>query len=510
MLQRHRCSATLLGILATSVTVIGAREPRTFEFAYVASSFYPSGMPAQWGQDSLDAVRLAVEDANEGGWCGPACRLSLPSALVHQANGTDSPALVHFVQTSVAVGTTAILGADWGRVAAAVLTALGTSAGNATAPPLISAGVTAPAFDTQTFKAGFLRTCYSDSQALPALLQNLVFRATSATATSPKQLAVLYTEEIYGLSALQFVQDIAVYGGPAVVAKAGFDSGADREAVRQAVRHLLAGMMATATGQTVAQLLPMVLVCGPGPDTTTALLALADEAVSGPPTGNWIIGALEASASVVHTVAEDEAAAGYNSYLTSMEGGWAGKCAARDSFEHRFRERFGRSPGGGFAIYSYDSVVLLAAALRVRQQQSSDRGGSLVDVVRDAAFGVQGLSGPLVFQDGQSSPCTTSVSITQLLEGYDPKAHYRETRVAEYGNATALCPMAAQVGAPIAPRRGRRCLPPRMWPPQPPLVQFCTPAAQNANACGQQPRGGLAPAAPPDTLSKRPSPLVQV
>ena len=91
--------------------------------------------------------------------------------------------------------------------------------------------------------------------------------------------------------------------------------------------------------------------------------------------GGWIVGAIEAPASVVHSREDVSAALGYLSYLPPAP---AGNCTQYAEFSSKFSRRFGGDlPSGGFAVSAYDSVVLVAAALR-----ALPRGGKPSDILK--------------------------------------------------------------------------------------------------------------------------------
>ena len=66
------------------------------QLALIASSFYPDGSPAAWGNNALRAVELALVHERREKWAGSRFRLEL--AEVFQANGTNSTQLADFVR----------------------------------------------------------------------------------------------------------------------------------------------------------------------------------------------------------------------------------------------------------------------------------------------------------------------------------------------------------------------------------------------------------------------------
>ena len=66
------------------------------KLAVIASSFYPDGSPAAWGNNALRAVKLALVHERREHWAGS--RFILELSEVFQANGTDSTQLADFVR----------------------------------------------------------------------------------------------------------------------------------------------------------------------------------------------------------------------------------------------------------------------------------------------------------------------------------------------------------------------------------------------------------------------------
>lgn len=470
-----RSLAIVLGLATLLQTMVvhastGTASKSKFRVAYIASSFYPSGKVALWGVNSKRALLMALEDANQQEWCGKGCEIELPEWLIFEANGTAPPmpggqALNDFVRYAVASGVVAILGADWERVAGAVMRELRDINSSV---PVISGGVTGAKFGSATSYPNLLRTSYSDAIGIRSLIQNMMGRdeaATQSTATT-LEAVVLYSMEDYGETGLQEMKGALLWGGPRVVAEMGFESGTSAESIAGKVQKVFAPYEHVGRK-------PLVLISATGPDAKTAMLALAKAQVLGPPRGSWIVGATEAAESVVDDEVDLNASKGYNSYLGRQPA--EGTCPIFDEFNSRFRKLYGIPPSGGFAPSSYDSMVLVAATLRMARMDSS----SLLHALRDPGFGIQGLTGPLVFHPGENQPCLPSLKITQLLATSTPDQLFVETDVASVPNATASnCPK-----IPVAtriPRKAFNC--PSLAVAS--SVRFtCSPSQQNANAC---------------------------
>lgn len=459
-------------------------SPAVFPIAYISSSFYPSGDAASWGQDSRRAVTMALDDAKREGWCGPGCEVELSPSLIYEANGTVSQELTAFIGRAVERNVVAILGADWSRVAEATLSALKDLK---VTLPLVSGGATGSEFDSAVAHPCFLRSVYSDADGIAALLQDLAERARATRgqgATAPEYIAVLYSEEPLGTAGLQTASSLATRGGPRVLASAGFRSGSAPREVRSRARELLAALAAPNPAALLGGRRPVVFIAATGPDTTLALEALATQGVHGPPGDSWVVGALEAAPSVVHTPQQAAAAMGFNSYLSTTPA--EGACAAYDSFVARFRGRHGHTPSGGFAAPSYDSVVLAVAALRAARAAAAPGamrpgGEAVLAATRLPSFGVQGLTGPLVLAKGQNQPCRSALAVNQLLPGHGPNGTFRVADVASTVSAArGLCPE-SPVGLSIDPA-SVACPEPGAWPPE--LRLLCAPGVQNQNACG--------------------------
>jgi ABC-type branched-subunit amino acid transport system substrate-binding protein len=327
--------------------------------------------------------------------------------------------------------------------------------------PLISSGITGANFGNATEYPHLIRTTYSDAQGIQALMQNLQARAAAASA-SPNRWAVLYTTEIVGAAGLSVVEKVAMQDS--VVRRVGFASGSNLDEVRNDVRKLL-------SAPAFQGCQPIVLVIAPGPDTTTAMHALAAENVHGPPTADWIVGAIEAPESVVNSISDTEVAVGYNSYLTTTPS----SCAAMDGFNARFQKRYQTAPTGGFAVASYDMVVLTAAALRAALATGTGKRSdlALIAAIRHKDFGVQGLGGPLVFQENENQPCGPPLSLTQLLPGFP----FRDAEVGVI-NSINRCPR-LPVGSSVTYEQSG-C----PSPEQPAVIQMkCSAKVQDKNTC---------------------------
>lgn len=452
-------------------------EKQGFRVAYIGSSYYPSGKIAEWGVNSKRALLMALDDANKQGWCGKMCEIQLPESLIFEANGTAPPmrngkALVEFVRRALDAGVVAILGADWERVLTAVL---GELQRLNVSIPVISGGVTGANFrDAATYPNLFL-TAANDATGIRALIQNMMARAEvqKQFVATPPEAVVLYSLEPMGENGVPVMKSSSLWGGPRIVAEAGFPSGASVEIISLSVKDLL-------SPYNVSKKKPLVLIAATGPDTTSAMRALAKEGIFGPPAGNWIVGAMEAAESVIETPEDVESSSGYNSYLALPPIG--GTCPRFDEFVNRFNKLYATQPTGGFASSSYDSMVLLASALRrARAAASNDleHNLSLLRAMRNASFGVQGLSGLLVFAPGENQLCQESLKITQLLATSTQEYLFRESQVASVPDAALRnCPL-FEVAADVSPRY--------IACPSAAVassVRFmCSPRQQNANIC---------------------------
>ena len=140
-----------------------------------------------------------------------------------------------------------------------------------------------------------------------------------------------------------------------------------------------------------------------------ALRALDLNNVRGYPEGDFIVGSVEAPDSVVQNRSDVEATAGYLSYLTPTP---PASCGPYEAFKSDFVRRYGLLPSGGFAVASYDIVILSSAALKAT---GTKQGIDLLRTVRSPGFRIQGLGVPLVYPQGSNQPSGFPLDILRLL-----------------------------------------------------------------------------------------------
>ena len=160
---------------------------------------------------------------------------------------------------------------------------------------------------------------------------------------------------------------------------------------------------------------PIIFIAATGPDTTTVLEALFANGVRGAPFGDWIIGSTEGPASTVHNRSQIDHASGYYSYLpTQPQSSGSAAALQYTAFEKRFQREFqGQLPTGGFAVSSYDSVVLIAKAIKAAAASGgSARIGDLRRILR--GLRIQGLGVPLIFPPGLNQPVGFPLDLLRL------------------------------------------------------------------------------------------------
>jgi len=374
---------------------------RIVRMGYLASSYYPDGSTAAWGHDMRLAVELAVQEFNEAVSHTP---VQMELVCVVETNGSVA-GLNATLARMVDAGVDAVLGADWSRVAVAAAAYL--------APyriPLLSAGSTTSALDQSP---NVFRSVYSDSRAAALLLEVVRERIVYGGATD-KRIGILGSQDAFGLSGVDVVKASARRAGIDVSAVAAFPStdpttgeligdgcavnASNILIVQQAVESVRASgvrtLVVSATGPSTQCIFAAAAALGMTSDASYTWLATEEVHPTGGWTSPW--GRRVATAAV--------------GYVTYLGRPYEGSPAMRH-FEHRFREEHGHAPSSAsWAGYSFDLVGLVYEAARAGASADADR--SLITMLRTIEY--DGITGPISFPAGSSSPPTARIGMLQL------------------------------------------------------------------------------------------------
>ena len=338
---------------------------KTPEPIHIGAIYNLSGAQAPLDIPSLDGARLAVDRINTAGGL-----LGRRVELLERDGQTDASIVRYDARNLARQHVSAMIGlSDTDQVLAAAPVAA--EAGI----PFVTSGATSPLLPDQVPDWLFL-ACYGDNEQAAAAAEYAV------TEMGARRVAVLYDMDSEYTKLLQhyFVEAFKAYGGTVVFSRAFTTGDLD-------VKKLMEPAAQAGGGGTQAPLTLHMIFVASEPEDAGPLVRKLRAAGFGQP----IMGGDSFDNQELIATAED---AGGGVYFTTHAAlGLPHSSRSMRRFSARYTAAYGRSPENAFAALGYDTVNLVAKA--IRKAKSADPAK-----VRDALLAMQafnGVTGPMSY-----------------------------------------------------------------------------------------------------------------
>ncbi len=360
--------------------VAGVTE--TPEPIHIGAIYNLTGAQAALDIPSLDGARLAVDRINSAGGL-----LGRRVELLERDGQTDTSIVRYDARNLARQGVTAMIGlSDTDQVLAAAPVAASARI------PFVTSGATSPLLPAEVPDWLFL-ACYGDNEQAAAGAEYAV------TGMGARRVAVLYDKDSGYTKLLQhyFVEAFKAYGGTVVFSRA-FSTG-DLDAKK---------LMEPATqtdgdGDTAAPLTVHLIFVASTPEDAGPLVHKLRAAGFGQP----IMGGDSFDNQALIAAAQESGGGVY--FTTHAALGLPHSSRSMRRFSARYTAAYGRSPENAFAALGFDTVNLVAKAIRKAKSADPEK-------VRDALLAMQafnGVTGPMSYAGDTFVP-TKAVTVVSV------------------------------------------------------------------------------------------------
>jgi len=392
-----RALATAFVTGAAGLAVLGALsgcghpgpvdDEKSPEPIHIGAIYDLSGAQAPLDIPSLDGARLAVDRINAAGGL-----LGRRVELLERDGQTDVNVVRYDARNLARLGVSAMIGlSDSDQVLAAAPIAA------AAGIPFITSGATSPLLPEQVPDWLFL-ACFSDNEQAAAGAEFAV------TEMGAQRVAVLYDEDMEYTRLLQhyFVEAFNAYGGKVVFSR-GFSTGE-----LDVSRLMKPAVQDDGDGDSPQPVAVHLIYVAAGPEDAGRLVRKLRDAGFGQP----IMGGDSFDNAQLISAAEQSGGGVY--FTTHAALGLPHSSRPMRRFSAKYTAAYGRSPENAFAALGYDTVNLVAKA--IRKAKSADPAK-----VRDALLEMRafnGVTGPLSYAGDSFVPVK---SVTVVAVGREAK-----------------------------------------------------------------------------------------